>query len=227
MIKLENITKEFFIRDKNGKRTLSVLRGIDLEIADGDYVSIQGRSGEGKSTLLNIIGLLDSPTSGEYYYCGQPLYKQKSGDFSELRKRDFGFIFQAYHLLGDLTARQNIELPFVYYDEKPDKYELDGICEQLKIDSLLDNPVKNLSGGEKQRVAIARAMITNPKIVLCDEPTGNLDNENTKAVLEAFDVMKKQGKTLVLVTHNVSVAEKADKHYVLREGRIERHEKIS
>lgn len=214
MIKLENIEKHF-IKKRMGERN-NVLQGVNLQISDGEYVAIQGKSGSGKSTLLNIIGLLDKQTNGNYYFDGNLI--DKSDDYSFYRQKYFGYIFQAYHLINTLSVRENIELPLMYLNKKIDKNKTYDLCEHFGITKLLDSTAQNLSGGEKQRVAICRAIITDPKIIICDEPTGNLDDENTQAVLSAFDELKIQGKTLLLVTHNRDVANRADTKYYLDEG---------
>lgn len=214
MIKLENIEKHFI--NKHSGEINKVLQGINLHISSGEYVAIQGKSGSGKSTLLNIIGLLDVQASGNYYFNGHLF--DKTDDLSLFRQKYFGYIFQSYHLINTLTVRENIELPLIYLNQKIDRNKTQELCEHFGIEKLLDGSAQNLSGGEKQRVAICRAIINDPKIVICDEPTGNLDDENTQAVLSAFDELKQQGKTLLLVTHNKEVAKRADTQYYLEEG---------
>ncbi|MBQ2717945.1 MAG: ABC transporter ATP-binding protein [Clostridia bacterium] len=216
MIKLVEIKKHFTVSDNGKPRQIEVLKNINLHVSSGEYVSIKGKSGSGKSTLLNIIGLLDAPSGGEFFLDGEKIDTLK--DCSFYRQKYLGFIFQSYHLMNSLTVRENLELPLIYRNQKIDGAVINALSENFQIDHLLNNKAVNLSGGEKQRVAIARAMATSPEIIICDEPTGNLDDENTNIVLDAFDKLKAQGKTLILVTHSDKVAEKADTHYLLEDG---------
>ncbi len=216
MIKLVQIKKHFTVFENGNQQQIQVLKNINLHVSSGEYVSIKGMSGSGKSTLLNIIGLLDAPSGGELFLDGEKIDTLK--DCSLYRQKYLGFIFQSYHLMNSLTVRENLELPLIYRNKKIDEAVINALSKNFQIEHLLNNKAINLSGGEKQRVAIARAMATSPEIIICDEPTGNLDDENTNIVLDAFDKLKVQGKTLILVTHSDKVAEKADTHYLLEEG---------
>lgn len=218
MIKLSEIKKSFILQNNGKTEQNDVLKNINLHVASGEYISIKGPSGSGKSTLLNIIGLLDAPTDGEYFLNGEKIDALKN--CSIYRQNYFGFIFQSYHLMNSLTVSENIELPLIYKGQKIDKDFIFTLSKNFQIEHLLNYKAINLSGGEKQRVAIARAMAINPPIIICDEPTGNLDDENTDIVLTAFDKLREQGKTLVLVTHNDGVAKKADTHYLLNDGNL-------
>ncbi len=214
MIKLLGI-KKFFDQKK--------IIDINLSVKTNEFISIVGKSGSGKSTLLNILGLIDSEYKGEYYFNGQKI--NQLDNMAELRLNDIGFIFQSYNLIDGLTAQENIKLPLKYkkeYDEKDIEKWLEKIVQRLNIKHILDKKVNVLSGGEKQRVGIARALILKPKVLLADEPTGNLDLENTQYFLELMYEMK-EITTIIMITHNLELALKADKVYVLENGEL--HEK--
>lgn len=196
-----------------------VLNNLDLEVEENDYVSIMGQSGAGKTTLLNIIALFENFTNGEYYLSNK-LINSKSKYNAKIRLKNFGFIFQSYNLIGKLSVKDNILLPTIYTDDKKDyENECYRLAKRLKIDVFLDKQVDLLSGGEKQRVAIARALILSPKIIIADEPTGNLDDDNTSIVLDIIDEINKNS-TVIIVTHNKEVAKRANKQYIIKNGKI-------
>ncbi len=200
MIKLVNIEKYF---DHGPSRTW-VLRRVSLQIKDGDFISIMGPSGAGKSTLLHLLGMHDMSWSGEYYLLDQPVHKMGKKDRQELYKRHFGFVFQSYHLLDSLTVYENLDIPLSYRNVK--KSERDSIvCDALdrfQIVGKKDLYPNQLSGGQQQLVAVARAMIANPKIILADEPTGNLHSSQGKEIMEMFKKLNDEGTTIIQVTHS-------------------------
>jgi ABC-type lipoprotein export system ATPase subunit len=200
MISLRNVEKYF----EHGPTKTFVLRRINLEIKDGEFVSIMGPSGAGKSTLLHVIGMHDSAWTGEYFLQDQPIHKMNKKDRSELYKRFFGFVFQSYHLLDSLTVYENLEIPLSYRNVK--KAERDSIvCDALdkfQIVGKKDLFPNQLSGGQQQLVAIARAIIANPKVILADEPTGNLHSSQAKEIMEVFKKLNEEGTTIIQVTHS-------------------------
>lgn len=212
----------FYIKLSGIKKTYNkpVLMGIDLEINSNSFISIIGKSGSGKSTLMNILGLIESFDAGEYSFNGTIIKNNK--DYSDLRLENIGFIFQSYNLIPTLTCKENILLPTMYYGDKANDFQL--ITRQLDIEHLMDTSVNVLSGGEKQRVAIARALILNPQIIIADEPTGNLDEENKKIVLELLKKVHSKGCAVVIITHDLSVAECTEKIFELRNGML--YEKV-
>lgn len=215
IIDIKNLRKTY-----DGKKY--VLDGIDLELFEEDMIVIEGKSGAGKSTLMNIMGLLDEYDEGEMYIGNELLGKHNQGKHKKIRAEKIGFVFQAYHLMECLTVRDNILLPFLYNNQNTDISEsFNKVVDNLGISELTDKKVSLLSGGEKQRVAIARAIIKNPQIIIADEPTGNLDSENTNIVIDTFRKLRAEGKVIVIVTHDISIAKEEDKKYYLREGRLE------
>jgi putative ABC transport system ATP-binding protein len=200
MISLRNVEKYF----EHGPTKTFVLRRINLDIKEGEFVSIMGPSGAGKSTLLHVIGMHDSAWTGEYLLLDQPIHKMNKKDRSELYKRFFGFVFQSYHLLDSLTVYENLEIPLSYRNVK--KSERDSIvCDALdkfQIVGKKDLFPNQLSGGQQQLVAIARAIIANPKVILADEPTGNLHSSQAKEIMEVFKKLNEEGTTIIQVTHS-------------------------
>jgi len=218
MIKLDKITKTY----KMGEIDLQVLKGINLNIHEGDFVSIIGPSGSGKSTLMNIIGCLDSPTTGEYYLDGREISNYKPNELAKIRNEKIGFIFQKFNLLPKLTAYENVELPLIYRGEKS-RIRKERVEEALKSVGLQDrmnhNPTE-LSGGQQQRVAIARALVGDPPILLADEPTGNLDTKSGNEVLKIIQELNNQGKTIIVITHDLEVAQVSKGKITIRDGLI-------
>jgi putative ABC transport system ATP-binding protein len=200
MIRLRNVEKYF----EHGPNKTFVLRRVDLDVREGDFISIMGPSGAGKSTLLHVLGMHDSAWTGEYYFFDQPIHKLKKNDRNELYKKYFGFVFQSYHLLDSLTVYENLEIPLSYRNVK--KSERDAIvCDALDRFSIVgkkDLFPNQLSGGQQQLVAIARAIIASPKIILADEPTGNLHSSHAREIMEVFRKLNQEGTTIIQVTHS-------------------------
>jgi len=202
-----------------------VLKSVNLEVKRGEFISIVGESGTGKSTLLNIIGLLETFDSGDYYFKDQRINPKKIVSLNQFRLHHIGFVFQMFYLLPKLTVKDNILLSTLY-GSKPIDYNLrlENLVKMLKIDDLLEEKAEYLSGGEKQRVAIARALLNNPDVLICDEPTGNLDVKNTDIVFDILKAINREGTTVIIVTHDLNLAKKTDKVYHLSEGVL--HEAI-
>jgi putative ABC transport system ATP-binding protein len=200
LISLRNVEKYF----EHGPTKTFVLRRINLDIKDGEFISIMGPSGAGKSTLLHVLGMHDSAWTGEYYLADQPIHKMNKKDRSELYKKYFGFVFQSYHLLDSLTVYENLEIPLSYRNVK--KSERDGtVCDALDKFQMVgkkDLFPNQLSGGQQQLVAIARAIIASPKVILADEPTGNLHSSQAKEIMEVFKKLNDEGTTIIQVTHS-------------------------
>lgn len=205
-----------------GGQTVKALDGVSLEIADGEYVTVVGTSGSGKSTLMNILGCLDSPTSGSYYLDGEDVSQLSDNALSEIRSRKIGFIFQSFNLIPGLTALENIELPLLYRKVPKAKRSAAALeaLESVRLsDRALHRP-RELSGGQQQRVAIARAIAANPSVILADEPCGNLDSRSGAEVLEILDDLNRSGKTIVMITHNEDTAKKARRLIRISDGKI-------
>jgi putative ABC transport system ATP-binding protein len=218
MIQLRNVEKYF----EHGPTKTFVLRRINLDIREGDFVSIMGPSGAGKSTLLHLLGMHDSTWTGEYYLMGQPIHKMNRKDRMEMYKKYFGFVFQSYHLLDSLTVYENLDIPLSYRNVK--KSERDSIvCDVLdrfQIVGKKDLFPSQLSGGQQQLVAVARAVIANPKVILADEPTGNLHSSQGKEIMELFKRLNDEGTTILQVTHNERNAEYGHRIIQLVDGWI-------
>jgi putative ABC transport system ATP-binding protein len=218
MIELKDINKTY-----QGAQPLHVLKGIDLHIGEGEFVSIMGASGSGKSTLLNILGILDNYDSGEYWLAGTLIKDLSERKAAEYRNRMIGFIFQSFNLIGFKTAVENVELPLFYQGvgrKKRHQMALDYL-ERLGLLDWATHYPNELSGGQRQRVAIARALITQPRIILADEPTGALDSKTSLEVMQLLRELHKQGMTIVVVTHESGVAYQAEKIVHIKDGQIE------
>lgn len=218
MIKIENLSKSFHTDEVE---TLA-LRNVSLEINDGEFISIMGPSGCGKSTLLNIIGLLDNPTSGKYYLAGQEVSSLKEKERTGIRKGNIGFVFQNFNLIDELNIEENVELPLQYLGIKSSKRK-ERVAKTLKrmgIDHRAKHFPHQLSGGQQQRAAIARAVILNPKLILADEPTGNLDSKNGKEVMDLLTELNSEGTTIVMVTHSQHDASYSHRVINLFDGKI-------
>ena len=218
MIKLVDVRKVY----KMGKVDVEALRGIDLEIEEGEYVAVLGPSGSGKSTLMHIIGCLDGPTSGRYYLDGREVSRLSPSQLAEIRNTKVGFVFQSFNLLPHATALENVELPMIYrrMRAKERKKRAKMLLDMLGLGERASHRPSELSGGEQQRVAIARALANDPQILLADEPTGNLDSKSGEEVVKMFDDLWRQGRTIVVVTHDPAVAERAERVVRLLDGRI-------
>jgi putative ABC transport system ATP-binding protein len=218
MIKTEQLVKIF----RTDEIETTALNKVDLEVKKGEFVAVMGPSGCGKSTLLNIIGLLDNPTSGELWFDGIEVSGFKERQRTELRKSNIGFVFQSFNLIDELTVYENVELPLLYLkvSAKERKEKVDAVLERMKIGHRRKHFPQQLSGGQQQRVAIARAVVANPKLILADEPTGNLDSANGEEVMKLLTELNKEGTTIVMVTHSPSDAEYAHRIVQLFDGHI-------
>jgi len=221
MIECKNLVKTYI----NGDVRTNALSGVSFRISKGEFVSIIGPSGSGKSTLMHILGALDSPTSGEYFLDGYEVSRLNDDELSDLRRNKIGFVFQSFNLLPRTTVLRNVMLPLLYSDTTQEERE-SRARECLKYAGMEEEKFKNLSnqlsGGQMQRVAIARALINNPSIILADEPTGNLDTKTSQVVMEAFRELNQKGHTIILITHEMDVADCANRIIHIRDGKIER-----
>ncbi|MFC4665921.1 ABC transporter ATP-binding protein [Falsiporphyromonas endometrii] len=218
MIKVTNLIKSFLTTEVE---TLA-LNGVSMEIKEHEFVAIMGPSGCGKSTLLNILGLLDNPTSGEYYLDGEEVGHLKESARTNLRKGNIGFVFQSFNLIDELNVFENVELPLIYLKigAKERKKRVNEILQKMNISHRAKHFPQQLSGGQQQRVAIARAVVANPKIILADEPTGNLDSTNGKEVMELLSQLHEEGTTILMVTHSLHDAQYADRIINLFDGKV-------
>lgn len=220
VIDMKGIKKRFYIGTPN---ELEVLKGIDIEVYEGEFVAIVGASGSGKSTLMNIIGSLDRPTEGSYTLDGVDITAAKDSQLSAIRNQKIGFVFQTYNLIAKTNALKNVEMPMLY-GGVPGKQRVERAKELLNIVGMGDRMKhlpEELSGGQKQRVAIARAMANNPAIILADEPTGALDSETGRMVMDLFHQLhKEQGKTIILITHSPELAEETERIITIKDGLI-------
>ncbi len=206
-----------------GQEILHVLKGINLDIQRGEYVALMGPSGSGKSTLMNILGCLDTPTSGEYELNGSNVSTMTDDQLAEIRNKEIGFIFQTFNLLPRTTALENVALPMIYAGIKKEE-RLQRATEVLKnvgLEDRMDHKPNELSGGQRQRVAVARALVNNPSIILADEPTGNLDTKTSIEIMNLIDQIHQGGNTVILVTHEEDIAMRAKRIIRLRDGLIE------
>ena len=211
-----------------GKQELQVLKGISLDINKNEYVALMGPSGSGKSTLMNILGCLDSPTSGDYYLNRHQVSKMLDNDLAEVRNKEIGFVFQQFNLLPRLTAAENVALPLIYAGiSKKQRTEMAmHVLEQVDLADRSHHRPNELSGGQCQRVAIARALVNNPSLVLADEPTGNLDTKTSYEIMNIFGKIQDAGNTIVLVTHEEDIAKYSKRIVRLRDGVIESDRKV-
>jgi putative ABC transport system ATP-binding protein len=219
MIKMEKINKTY----GEGSARVEALKEIDLEIKENEFVGLIGPSGSGKSTLMNIIGCLDVPTSGDYFFEGEKVQSFSSNQLAEIRNRKIGFIFQNFNLLPYATAFENVELPMIFkgVPARARRAKAMELLEKVSLASRAGHKPSELSGGEMQRVAIARALTNDPRLILADEPTGNLDTKSGEEILKIFEDLWGQGHTLVIITHNPYIADCAQRVVKLRDGLIE------
>ncbi|RLG57160.1 MAG: macrolide ABC transporter ATP-binding protein [Candidatus Hydrothermarchaeota archaeon] len=218
IIELKGVTKIY----KMDKVLVPALRGINLKIRKGEFVSIMGPSGSGKTTLMNLIGCLDRPTEGEIYIANKNIAKLGDDELAKLRREKIGFVFQQFNLIPRLTALENVELPmwFAGLSKKKRRERAIELLKLVGLEKRIHHKPAELSGGERQRVSIARALANNPEIILADEPTGNLDTKTGKEIMEILKDLNKQGKTIVLVTHDETFAKEAERIIKIRDGRL-------
>jgi putative ABC transport system ATP-binding protein len=218
VIKTEALTKVY----EMGAEQVHALRGVDLEIRKGEYVAIMGPSGSGKSTLMNLIGCLDTPTTGKYWLAGRLVSELDDDELAYIRNKEIGFVFQTFNLLPRATALHNVELPLIY-NGTPAEERIERAKKALELVDLTDRMMhkpNELSGGQRQRVAIARALVNSPSILLADEPTGNLDSQTGEEIMGVFERLHQQGNTIILVTHEHDIAQHAHRIIFIKDGKI-------
>ena len=218
VIEANSITKTY----KNEGLETNVLKGISISVDEGDYVGIVGPSGSGKSTLMTILGCLAQPTSGTYLLDGEEVERLSDRDLSRIRNEKIGFVFQAFHLLPGVSAFDNVMIPLIYCNKTPADAEerVERVLTRVGLEHRMDHTPGQLSGGEQQRVTIARSLVNDPKILLADEPTGNLDSKNGAEIMAAFDHLNTEGRTIIIITHDPVVSEHARRILTLRDGQI-------
>ena len=218
LISLKNICRSY----RNGEQKLQVLKNINLEISEGEFVAIMGPSGSGKSTLMNTIGMLDTPTSGEYYLEGQEVARLGEKQLAQVRNQQIGFVFQQFFLLSKMDAVQNVELPLIYAGVPAVQRRklAEEYLSKVELTDRIHHLPSELSGGQKQRVAIARALVNDPSIILADEPTGALDTKTGSQIMELLVELNEEGKTIIMVTHEPEIAAYAKRQIVIRDGVI-------
>jgi putative ABC transport system ATP-binding protein len=225
LIELRGVSKTYDL----GHLSVDALRPVDLKIAAGDYLAIMGPSGSGKSTLMNILGCLDSPTTGQYWFAGTDVSQMDDDRLSHLRNREIGFVFQTFNLLPRANALHNVELPLIYAGVPAHERAARArtALERVELGARAHHRPNELSGGERQRVAVARALVTNPNLLLADEPTGNLDSRTGLEIMELFRAIQQQGKTIILITHEEEIGRQAERILRLRDGAIVSDERIT
>ena len=219
MIRARDVRKTYHV----GSQVVHALDGLDLDIQANEYVALMGPSGSGKSTLMNILGCLDTPTSGSYTLNGQDVSSMEDDALAEIRNREIGFVFQTFNLLPRYSALENVALPMIYAGVSRAKREARAkeVLDQVGLGDRMDHKPNELSGGQRQRVAVARALVMRPSIILADEPTGNLDTATSHEVMELFSTIQKAGNTVILVTHEEDIAACAQRIVRLRDGRVD------
>ncbi|WP_339648515.1 ABC transporter ATP-binding protein [uncultured Salegentibacter sp.] len=223
VIEIRQITRDFPL----GNEIVKVLKGIDLDIDRGEYVAIMGPSGSGKSTLMNLLGCLDTPTSGTYILNGKDASQMGDDELAEIRNKEIGFVFQTFNLLPRTTALENVALPMIYagYNKADRKKRAEEVLTNVGLGDRMDHKPNQLSGGQRQRVAVGRALVNKPSIILADEPTGNLDSKTSLEIMNLFDEIHAAGNTVILVTHEEEVADHAHRVIRLRDGMVESDER--
>jgi len=225
IIELKDIYKIYEV----GTEKVGALQGVSMQIEENEYLAIMGPSGSGKSTLMNILGCLDTPTSGTYRFVNQLVSEMDDDHLAEIRNREIGFVFQTFNLLPRASALHNVELPMIYNGTPASKRKKIAreALEKVGLADRIHHRPNELSGGQRQRVAIARALVNKPKIILADEPTGNLDTRTGEEIMEIFEDLHEQGNTIILVTHEEYIAEHTNRIIRLRDGKIERDESLN
>lgn len=223
LIQLENIAKIYTV----GSQTVRALNGIDLAIDRNEYVALMGPSGSGKSTLMNIIGCLDQPSSGSYHLNGPDVAQLSENELATIRNKEIGFVFQTFNLLPRLTALQNVALPLIYagVSEADRLTRAEEVLRQVGLLDRMHHKPNELSGGQRQRVAVARALVNNPSLILADEPTGNLDTKTSEEIMHLFEEIHAAGNTVVVVTHEEDIAQRAKRIVRIRDGQVESDQK--
>jgi putative ABC transport system ATP-binding protein len=224
LIQLRDLQKVYDM----GAEKVNALAGVDLDLERGEYVAIMGPSGSGKSTLMNLLGCLDTPTSGTYHLAGTAVESLNDVELAAIRNREIGFVFQTFNLLARTSALENVELPLVYagVPRRERREKAKSALERVGLGDRARHQPSELSGGQRQRVAIARALVNSPSILLADEPTGNLDSATSEEIMKLFDELSRQGNTVILVTHEAEVAEHARRRVALRDGRVVADERV-
>ena len=219
VIEIQGITKRYVM----GEEIVHALRGVSLRLHRNEYIAIMGPSGSGKSTLMNMLGCLDTPTSGRYEFNGKNVAEMDDNELAEIRNREIGFVFQTFNLLPRSTSLRNVELPLIYAGIKPETREemAAQALQKVGLGDRMNHKPNELSGGQRQRVAIARALVNNPSIILADEPTGNLDSKTGGEIMGLMEALYQQGHTIILVTHEADIARHARRTVHLRDGLIE------
>jgi putative ABC transport system ATP-binding protein len=226
IIELKNIVRTY---DMGGAEQVLALRGVSVDISKNEYVAIMGPSGSGKSTLMNIIGCLDTPTSGLYLFNGLNVSEMNDNELAKIRNREIGFVFQTFNLLARSDSLHNVELPLIYagVPSAERKRRATETLQHVQLGDRIHHKPNELSGGQRQRVAVARALVTKPSIILADEPTGNLDSKTGEEIMMLFEELHAQGNTIILVTHEPDIAEHAHRTIRLRDGHIESDEPVT
>lgn len=206
-----------------GENEVRALDGVSLEIHEGEFVAIIGHSGSGKSTLMNMIGCLDTPTSGSYFLHGKDVSRMTDNELSDVRNQEIGFIFQGFNLIANLDAIGNVELPLIYrgIDRKTRRAAVKQALIKVGLEKRMTHKPSEMSGGQQQRVAVARAIAASPPVILADEPTGNLDSKSTKEIMQILEGLHKSGRTVIIITHDNEIAEQVKRVIYIRDGRIE------
>ena len=219
LIKITDIKRDFVL----GSEVINVLKGINLEINKGEYVALMGPSGSGKSTLMNLLGCLDTPTSGTYILNGNDISQMHDNDLAEIRNKEIGFVFQTFNLLPRTSALDNVALPLIYagFSKSERKTKAIKVLEQVNLADRMTHQPNQLSGGQRQRVAIARALVNDPSIILADEPTGNLDSKTSEEIMKLLLEIHNKGNTIIVVTHEEEIAAHAHRIIRMRDGMIE------
>lgn len=216
VIRLDNVWKIYQVGDVK----VEALRGVSVNVEPGEFVAITGSSGSGKSTMMNMVGALDIPTKGAIYLDDKDISKMYESDLAEIRGKKIGFVFQQFNLISTLTALENVMLPMEFQDEKDSRDKAIKVLELVGLKDRMNHKPKELSGGQQQRVAIARALANDPEVILADEPTGNLDSKTGKEIMELFQNLNKQGKTVILITHDLKLVRYGKRIVKLSDGKV-------